>query len=317
MLENIKIDSLFGYYNYSLDLNPENNSYKFITGPNGYGKSTILTLLNALYSTNLKLVAAIPFKSLELSYEDGSLVLIEQERKIHQDEGSDEETKSDIELNVSYKFRNSDDIKRFPAVRYDSDDIVNGNETDENKDEVANLGLFLFFNSHPVYYIRDGRINTPEGEPAVKHCAERMKKLLENADHGQVDDFDKRVSLFEDIVKHAKFTHKGMEVGSRFGFRFRSDDDDRTILKLEGLSSGEQHIIIQTFELLFEAPDDSLVLIDEPEISFHMAWQMEYLRNLKSISELRHLQFIVATHSPQIFASQWNLAVDLYDLSKQ
>ena len=79
------------------------------------------------------------------------------------------------------------------------------------------------------------------------------------------------------------------------------------------LSSGEQHILILAYELLFKAPENSLVLIDEPEISFHLRWRMNFFENICSIIDSRHLQCIVSTHSPQIFSSKWNYTEDLYE----
>lgn len=306
MLKSIRIDSLYGLYDYVLDLKPENSRYKFITGPNGYGKSTILRLLDALYNNHIIPVASVPFKTLELKYENNTVVFIEQHRKFQQEEGSDEQKKSDIVLTVSYKFQKSAEIKKYMTLECTSEDLLDVHDT-------ADLGLYLFFHSHPIYHIRDGRIRTPEGEPAVRRCVVRMAELMKEPGHGGINNFDSRLEVFKDIISRAAFAHKTMDVGPRFGFRFRADDDVRTILDVEKLSSGEQHIVIQAFELLFAAPDDSLVLIDEPEISFHLAWQMEYLKNLERISEVRNLQFVVATHSPHIFNSQWELTVDLYD----
>lgn len=306
MLKSISIDALYGRYNYIIDLVPERNRYKFITGPNGYGKSTVLRLLDSLYNCNLHRVAAIPFKKLELTYDDGKMVLVEQARTLRQEDGSDEQNKFDGSLKVSYKLNKSSEIKTYMTAEYSSDDIKV-----EEKEE--NLGLYLFFHSHPIYFIQDGRINTPEGVPAVRRCVGRMSELLKDSEHGGIKDFDLRLSVFNEIIGSAEFAHKSMEVEPRFGFRFRFDDGVRTILDVGKLSSGEQHIIIQAFELLFEAPDDSLVLIDEPEISFHLAWQMKYLENLDKIAKVRDLQFIVATHSPQIFGSRWDLTADLFE----
>ena len=53
-------------------------------------------------------------------------------------------------------------------------------------------------------------------------------------------------------------------------------------------------------------------LIDEPELSYHPAWQMDYLKNLRSIAELGSYQFILATHSAQIFDYRWSYTIDLY-----
>jgi predicted ATPase len=58
-------------------------------------------------------------------------------------------------------------------------------------------------------------------------------------------------------------------------------------------------------------PEDALVLIDEPEISLHVGWQVAFIPDIQRIAEIRGLRFIVATHSPQIINGEWNKAVRL------
>ena len=41
---------------------------------------------------------------------------------------------------------------------------------------------------------------------------------------------------------------------------------------------------------------------------------LDYLKNLAKIAKINKLQCLVATHSPQIFDSMWNLTFDLYDI---
>ncbi|MCB0909950.1 MAG: AAA family ATPase, partial [Nocardioidaceae bacterium] len=53
-----------------------------------------------------------------------------------------------------------------------------------------------------------------------------------------------------------------------------------------------------------------LVLIDEPEISLHVAWQRQFLNDLQRIAQLGEMRFIVATHSPQI-VGEWGDRVQL------
>ena len=73
------------------------------------------------------------------------------------------------------------------------------------------------------------------------------------------------------------------------------------------LSSGEQHEIVLLFELLFETKPNSLILIDEPELSLHVAWQREMLKDLQEIADLSDFRAILATHSPQIINDRWDL----------
>ena len=83
------------------------------------------------------------------------------------------------------------------------------------------------------------------------------------------------------------------------------------LIILSDLSSGEQEILVLFYKLIFES-DVNLLLIDEPEISLHIAWQKELMENLKSVVNLKkNIQVIIATHSPQIISHNWDLQIDL------
>lgn len=83
------------------------------------------------------------------------------------------------------------------------------------------------------------------------------------------------------------------------------------IIDISKLSSGEQHQIILYYDLIFNSEPGTLVLIDEPEISIHIEWQREFLKNLQKISKIINCDFIVTTHSPDIVNDKWNLIVQL------
>jgi predicted ATP-binding protein involved in virulence len=50
-----------------------------------------------------------------------------------------------------------------------------------------------------------------------------------------------------------------------------------------------------------------VVLIDEPELSLHVSWQRALLSTL--ISGDKHIQYLVATHSPMIVSEYGDRAV--------
>lgn len=69
---------------------------------------------------------------------------------------------------------------------------------------------------------------------------------------------------------------------------------------LQESSSGEYHFFSSIVGLLATITTNSLILIDEPEISLHPNWQMKYLsflRELFSTPEYASCHIIVATHS--------------------
>ncbi len=313
MLKNIHIKDLFGQFSYNIDLNPSTTRICFLTGPNGYGKTTILNILYAIYSMSVKSLAGISFKEIRLTFDDDNILDIRRERRENHDESdSDEPSASKVKIIFSFGKDESHSASSFQFdITSESSEERSGSES-EGADNIR-----LFFKSHPLFYIRDGRLQTLGDTSSMRKCVENMKRLL-HEDRGSEDDriFKERLELFSGIIENAGFANKHLEVDRRYGFRFVSDNSERTILSPEQMSSGEQHLSIIAFELLFMAPDESLVLIDEPEISLHLMWQLDFLKNMQSILKLRDLQAIVATHSPEIFNQKWSLSVDLYQQSQ-
>jgi predicted ATPase len=67
---------------------------------------------------------------------------------------------------------------------------------------------------------------------------------------------------------------------------------------LKDSSSGEYHFISTIMMILSRIEKNSLILIDEPENSFHPNWQLKYIENLKKIfSKYNSCHFLIATHS--------------------
>jgi len=66
---------------------------------------------------------------------------------------------------------------------------------------------------------------------------------------------------------------------------------------LEGMSSGEQNILIMLLELRRRLVPHSIVLIDEIENSLHPAFQHRIVNGLKRLQEMIPFQLIVTSHS--------------------
>ena len=85
------------------------------------------------------------------------------------------------------------------------------------------------------------------------------------------------------------------------------DKDTNKEIPLAELSSGEQYELVLIYELLFKVASGSLILIDEPELSLHVAWQKKFISDIQKIQRLKKMTFVIATHSPQIIGDKWNL----------
>ena len=67
----------------------------------------------------------------------------------------------------------------------------------------------------------------------------------------------------------------------------------------EELSSGERNLIALGLKIISHASPYTLILIDEPEISLHMQWQMEFHKNLvQMLRPYKNYHVVIATHSP-------------------
>jgi predicted ATP-binding protein involved in virulence len=80
---------------------------------------------------------------------------------------------------------------------------------------------------------------------------------------------------------------------------FRNVTGDDVTIDL--LSDGEKQLYARVIALMMLNPNNAIILIDEPEIALHPAWQEKIMQIYANIGT--NNQFIVATHSPQIIAS--------------
>jgi len=71
-----------------------------------------------------------------------------------------------------------------------------------------------------------------------------------------------------------------------------------SLFKFEQASSGEYHLLTSLLGIIGNLYDNSLVVIDEPEISLHPNWQIQYMDILNEIFEkYENCHFIIASHS--------------------
>ncbi|MCF5139430.1 AAA family ATPase, partial [Pseudomonas lactis] len=122
-----------------------------------------------------------------------------------------------------------------------------------------------------------------------------------------VQDSESKLSVFStladrcfvlfDLLK-GKFAHKRLIINKERGLSVISEMGSD--IPLSSLSSGEQHEIVLMYELLFKTSPNSLLLIDEPEISLHVKWQKSFIKDLKRIRDIVGFDALIATHSPFI-----------------
>jgi len=118
----------------------------------------------------------------------------------------------------------------------------------------------------------------------------------------------KSAQLFLRIV-NSRFSDKSIRCDAQHGFCIETKDGAKIPLRL--LSSGEQHVVVLTYQLIFGIEKQSLILIDEPEISLHVDWQRKFLDEIDEIRKVLQHEFIIATHSPQIVGEHTDQMINL------
>jgi energy-coupling factor transporter ATP-binding protein EcfA2 len=109
-----------------------------------------------------------------------------------------------------------------------------------------------------------------------------------------------------------RFVGKRIDLNQRTGIAVILETGDE--IRPSELSSGEQQLLALSYELLFATDPRSVVLLDEPELSLHVAWLKGLLPAFADIGEHRELQFVIATHSPSILAGHTNQERSLDEL---
>lgn len=113
-----------------------------------------------------------------------------------------------------------------------------------------------------------------------------------------------KLKKLKEIINN-RFLYKQIKIDKDRGYFFINEVDEE--IPIEKLSSGEQNELVMFYNMLFECNENSLILIDEPEISLHIEWLNNLLQDLMDISKLSHLSMLIATHSPDFIGDKLEL----------
>ncbi|MEN8075349.1 AAA family ATPase [Clostridioides difficile] len=155
-----------------------------------------------------------------------------------------------------------------------------------------------------------------------------LTNLIFNSEHSKAlkiyfEDFDEKYKVYQEYILlfdlyteilNERLSFKKIKISKELGLIVHDVDNENKRIELSQLSSGEKQEIILFFELIFDTDTDTILLIDEPEISLHIAWQKKFIDDLLRILEKKNFRVILATHSPQIISNHWDRQIDLGEL---
>lgn len=95
------------------------------------------------------------------------------------------------------------------------------------------------------------------------------------------------------LIVEKLFKHTGINIGTRLSF-----GEAAGAVSSDSLSAGEKQML--SFICYNAFYKDSIIFIDEPELSLHVDWQRQLFPTL--LAQQSSNQFIIATHSPFIYS---------------
>ena len=177
-------------------------------------------------------------------------------------------------------------------------------ELERKTAEFKKIGILDETPTRPIEHLGD--MDATQRRVMALYVRDTEEKL------GTLEDLASRTRTLLDNV-NGKYRHKRIRLDREDGLVADGEQGQR--LPLDSLSSGEQHELVLHYDMLFRVRPNTVVLVDEPELSLHVEWQGMFLPELIEIVQLAGFDAIVATHSPFIVGERDDLMVGLGDLA--
>lgn len=129
----------------------------------------------------------------------------------------------------------------------------------------------------------------------------------------RLDELLERLEVFSEFLD-ARYSGKVLRLNPTDGIEFELAGREG-IIGPNQLSSGEQQLLVIAYQLIFDTEPNSVVLLDEPEISLHVSWLQGLVDGLIDVGRPNNLQFLIATHSTSVLAAHVNRERSLDDLT--
>ena len=305
-IEKVRIKNVKGIKDLELSFKKDNKILDLIVlaGVNGSGKTTILEAIKDFFY-NKYLNFNGPEKSnvnLDIFFEDFEKKQIEEAEKSSIDnyEHKLQDFFSALQSYNLYRKNGNDYYRNQIAKRFDIPPKIIYVPAENKFEEIQTYSTTLskeykFINTINSNVIRDipSYIATRRNYLATIEEDLTMKEVTNKV----VNEINGIFNILELDVKLKGFSkdEKTMPIfENSAGEEFDIND----------LSSGEKQLFLRTLSIKMLEPKNSIILIDEPELSLHPKWQQRIVEVYKKIGE--NNQIILATHSPHILGSVSN-----------
>lgn len=323
IIERVKIEKLFGEKDVDWNLRPDVN---VLVGKNGLGKSTILKIIEESVSSYddirdifnfYERTYVYFFNNNERNLRVGIYAknsLIDYSKKMFTNEsfwkGFEEfliNNKTEQDLQTFQKLsQNMDDfeISFIEHIKNTSFDRVSKNITDRFTSKILPTETISTINMSANSI---NQITTSSGQHGtlldfeIENELQRLFKLQNSSLENNV--IEALNNFFNETNKTVKINNQELKV-------YLTPERE---ISFKHLSSGERQVIYIFLKVANATKDNALILMDEPEISLHLAWQEKLISEIRKVNDKS--QLIIVTHSPAIVMNGWmDSFIDINDI---
>jgi len=332
-IKKIEISKLFGELDINWFLDPKVN---ILIGKNGSGKTTLLRLIKNFMMSSHGVFLVSGMESIRIELADNKYIYASKDsealsqlqankpvKPLHQtiDEVPfsgvyrvesnlfPHEKKNHFSEVINLCYINT--FEMFPEdfdVLSKSDKARNGVNTELDVvlkhliDDWKSYLLKLKILAEEVTVFFDEKIRQISSrESADENDLQELKNLL-NEKTDKIDDINFYKNRFIEQI-NALFSDSKKRIGfdKNNAIIFRNHNDK--FFSVYELSSGEKQMLIILLNVVILENKPSIILIDEPELSLHLAWQHKLIDIIQSLNE--NCQLIIVTHAAGVFSKGW------------
>ena len=293
-IKNLHIKEFKGLRDISINFekNDEPLDLVVLAGSNGSGKTRILESIKDYFESYIDIQAIKIINNLQIFFE-------KEEKECIDKIGSEKYFYSTLKyFSLNDKKENLNDssylvIKKnlliLPKIIYVPTEI------NFQKMNTASTTLVQEYNF--INIVNTNLIKDIPSYIATKMISAMLKNKNEKVGDVQKKVFNEINEIFENLsidVKVEDISQDGRNITL-----FTNSSGDK--FDINELSSGEKQLFLRTLAIKMLNPENSIILIDEPELSLHPKWQQRIVDVYKKIG--KNNQIIIATHSPHILGS--------------
>jgi predicted ATPase len=204
------------------------------------------------------------------------------------------------------------DVVRKRGTTYDPDTVKEINPDDIGRlIDTGENQLFEAADRQEIFRIVGKIHDNFELEDNEKYVAHYISYLFEI--WSTLSEKEEVLERFSDLCNRYLFEKR--MVFDKGNYSINIENMNGAPIRMAHLSSGEKQIVSLFSHLLLDEEEENYIIIDEPELSLSVEWQ---LRFLEDVSKMPSSVFIgVVTHSPFIFENSLDkFAVDLAELTR-